>query len=148
MTEQYNFFAFTPERMKDFFGPQAMQNFLNPARFDSVMAVQQKNVDALIEANRVAIAGYQELNQRLVSLFEESLAKAKDRANELQGQQINADTATQNVEIMRTAFEKAVADVQELGEMAQKANMGAFDVIKARVEEAMEEFRTAAEKAA
>ena len=115
---------------------------------DAVLAAQQKNVDALIEANQVVIAGYQDLYKRQVALFEAAVAETKDKLAQVQGQPLTADQAGQNVEALKTAFEKAAADVKELAELAQKANTGAFEIVKTRAEEAVAEFKAAAEKTA
>ena len=115
---------------------------------DAVLAAQQKNVDALIEANQVVIAGYQDLYKRQVALFEAAVAETKDKLTQVQGQPLTADQASQNVEALKAAFEKAAADVKELAELAQKANTGAFEIVKTRAEEAVAEFKAAAEKTA
>ena len=115
---------------------------------DAVLVAQQKNVDALIEANQVVIAGYQDLYKRQVALFEAAVAETKDKLAQVQGQPLTADQATQNVEALKAAFEKAAADVKELAELAQKANTGAFEIVKTRAEEAVAEFKAAAEKTA
>ena len=115
---------------------------------DAVMAAQKKNVEALIEANQVVIAGYQDLYKRQVALFEAAVAETKDKLAQVQGQPLTADQATQSVDALKTAFEKAAADVKELAEVAQKANTGAFEIVKARAEEAVVEFKTAAAKVA
>ena len=115
---------------------------------DAVLAAQQKNVDALIEANQVVIAGYQDLYKRQVALFEAAVAETKDKLAQVQGQPLTADQATQNVDALKAAFEKAAADVKELAELAQKANTGAFEIVKTRAEEAAAEFKAAAEKTA
>ncbi len=115
---------------------------------DAVLAAQQKNVDALIEANQVVIAGYQDLYKRQVALFEAAVAQTKDQLAQVQGQPLTADQATQNVEALKAAFEKAAADVKELAELAQKANTGAFEIVKTRAEEAVAEFKAVAEKTA
>jgi len=115
---------------------------------DAVLAAQQKNVDALIEANQVVIAGYQDLYKRQVALFEAAVAETKDKLAQVQGQPLTTDQATQSVDALKAAFEKAAADVKELAEVAQKANTGAFEIVKARAEEAVVEFKTAAAKVA
>jgi phasin family protein len=115
---------------------------------DAVLAAQQKNVDALIEANQVVIAGYQDLFKRQVALFEAAVAETRDKLAQVQGQPLTADQATRNVEALKAAFEKAATDVKELAELAQKANTGAFEIVKTRAEEAVAEFKAAAEKTA
>ncbi len=126
-------FAFDADKVKEMFTAVKLPG----VDADAVLAAQQKNVDALIEANKVVIAGYQDLYKRQIELFEASVAQAKDKLTQVQGQPLTADQATRNVEAMKAAFEKAAADVKELAELAQKANTGAFEIVKARAEEAV-----------
>ncbi len=137
-------FVFDAEKLKELFNVAKLPT----VDADAVLAAQQKNVDAMIEANKVVIAGYQDLYKRQVALFEAAVAETKDKLAQVQGQPLTADQATQNVEALKTAFEKAAADVKELAELAQKANTGAFEIVKARAEEAVAEFKAAAEKVA
>ena len=142
MATQTNPFAFDAEKLKELFNIAKLPG----VDADAMLAAQQKNVDALIEANQVVAAGYQDLYKRQIALFEAAVSQAKDKLTEVQGQPLTADQATQNVETMKAAFEKAAADVKELAEMAQKANTGAFEIVKARAEDAVAEFKAAAEK--
>jgi phasin family protein len=137
-------FAFDADKVKELFTAAKLPG----VDADAVMAAQQKNVEALIEANKVVIAGYQDLYKRQVALFEAAVAETKDQLAQVQGQPLTADQATQNVDALKAAFEKAAADVKELAELAQKANTGAFEIVKARAEEAVAEFKAAAEKIA
>ncbi|MDH3666572.1 MAG: TIGR01841 family phasin [Paracoccaceae bacterium] len=137
-------FLFDAENLKEMFGAAKL-----PALdTEALMAAHQKNVDAMIEANKVVFAGYQDLYKRQVALFEAAVADAKDKVGEIQGQPLTAERAAENVQAMRTAFEKAATEVKELADMAQKANTEAFEIVKARAEEAMAEFKTAADKLA
>jgi phasin family protein len=136
--------TFDAEKLAELFGAAKLPG----VDADAVLAAQQKNVDALIEANQVVIAGYQDLYKRQVALFEAAVAETKDTLAQVQGQPLTADQATQNVEALKAAFEKAATDVKELAELAQKANTGAFEIVKARAEEAVVEFKTAAAKIA
>jgi phasin family protein len=136
--------TFDADKLKELFGAAKLPG----VDADAVLAAQQKNVDALIEANQVVIAGYQDLYKRQVALFEAAVAETKDQLAQVQGQPLTADQATRNVEALKAAFEKATADVKELAELAQKANTGAFEIVKARAEEAAAEFKAAAEKTA
>jgi len=115
---------------------------------EAVVAAQQKNIAALVEANKVAIAGYQEIFKRQVALVEEGVAVLKDQMAEFQGQPVTADQTARNIETAKAAIEKAMADVKELADLAQKANTEAFEIVKARFEEAVAEFKDAASKLA
>ena len=142
MTDQKNPFAFDADKLKELFSVANLPG----VDTDAMMAAQQKNVDAMIAANKVVTAGYQDLYKRQIALFEAAVAQARDKLTEVQGQTLTADQATQNVDAMKTAFEKAASDVNELAEVAQKANAGAFEIVKARAEEAVAEFKAAADK--
>ena len=113
--------------------------------FSALQETQQKNFTALVNANKTAMAGYQEIFKRQQTLFEGALADIKTRMSDLQGQPMTAETATQNFEDMKTAFEQALADLKDVAEMAQTANLEAFDILKARGEEVIAEFKAAAE---
>jgi phasin family protein len=109
---------------------------------------QKKNMSALIEANKVAVGGYQQLYKRLGEQFEAALAETKDHMNMVQGQPMNAESAEKAMDTMKTTFEKALADIKELAEMANSANTDAFEIIKARTEEVMADIKAVTEKLA
>jgi len=137
-------FAFDADKVKEMFAVAKLPMI----DADAVVAAQQKNVDAFVAANKVVFAGYQDVFKRQMALIEAAIAQAKDKVAELQGQPLTVEQATANIETMKTAFEKAAADAKELAEMAAKANTGAFEIVKARFDEAVSEFKAAAEKAA
>ena len=137
-------FAFDAEKVKEMFSGVKLPG----VDADAVLATQKKNMDALIEANQVVVAGYQDIFKRQVALFEAAFTDAKGKLSDTKGQALTADQATQNVDAMKVTFEKAAADIKELAELAQKANVGAFEIVKARAEEAVAEFQAAAEKVA
>ncbi|MEL6773277.1 MAG: phasin family protein [Pseudomonadota bacterium] len=115
---------------------------------EGVVKAHEKNLTAAMEANKVALAGYQSVYKRQVAMIEEAMAQAKDAMGDVQGQPMTAEQAQKNMDAARVAFEKAVKDSQELVEMAQKASSEAFEVVKARFEEAVSEFQTAFEEQA
>lgn len=155
MTDKFPF-AFDAKSMQDMFnGPFEKMfepNFdafnLDAFNFGTFQEAQTKNMNALVEANKVAASGYQTLYKRMTELFDASLADAKDRMSEAQGQPMTADVASKNAEALKATFEKALADVKEIAEMATTANAGAFDVIKARTEEIFAEVKAATDKIA
>jgi len=114
---------------------------------EAMVTAYQKNVAALMEANKAAMAGYQELYKRQVALVEEGLAKTKDQIHEMQSQPMNPDHAAKNLEVARASVEKVMGDMRELAEMAQQANTEAFNIIKSRFDEAMGEVKAASDKA-
>lgn len=142
MATNKNAFAFDADKIKDIFTAAKMPVLDT----DALMTAQKKNVDALIEANKVATSGYQDLYKRQVALFEAAVDQAKGMMADVKAQPLTAEQATQNIDKIKAAFEKTAADLNELAEMAQKANAGAFEVVKARADEAVAEFKVAADK--
>lgn len=144
-------FVFDAEKMKDLFKMPEFDKLFDQAKMpgfdmEAMVSAHQKNVSALVEANKAVMAGYQELYKRQVSLVEESLAKAKDQILEMQSQPMSSDQLTKNLESVKSAFDRISTDIRELAELAQQANAQAFEIVKGRFEEAVGEFRKAAEK--
>ncbi len=143
-------FAFDFAAMSDAMKMPAFEKFMPkdiPAfDFASVQDAQQKNMAALIEANKTAYAGYTAVAKRQTELFEAAIAQTKDRVNALQGQAMTTETAQANFETLKTAIEKAMGDLNEVAEMAKTANEDAFGIIKARADEVMAEIKDVTDK--
>ena len=137
-------FFYDADAMQQFFGAAKMPTF----DADAMMNAQRKNMDALIEANKAVVAGYQEVFKRQAALAEAAVAQSKDKMNELQGQPLSAEQFTRNVEAFQTAVQQSITDARELAELVQKANLNAFEIVKDRAVEAVAEFKSATEKAA
>ena len=150
MTSNSQFpFVFDAEKMRDMFKmPEFDKMFEQMPHFDFdvLMKAQQKNVQALIEANKTAMAGYQEIYRRQVALVEEHIARAKDQIAEMQNQPMSAESGSKAMEELKETLDKVTGDLRELAELAQKANTEAFDIVKARFEEGLAEFKSAADK--
>ena len=128
----------------------AMKDMFKAPTFDmtAIQDAQQKNFAALVEANKTALAGYRALYQRQVELFENAVADTRTRFDAAQGKPVSIETAHENYETLKAAFEKAIADLKDMAEMANDANTQAFDIVKTRAEEALAEMKLAAEKMA
>jgi phasin family protein len=95
---------------------------------------ERKNIEALTQANRIAFEGWQNLVLRQSEILQDSMKRAVDDAK--------SQTALKNgAELARNAFETALANMRELAEMATKSQKDAFEVIRKRVEENMNELR-------
>ena len=140
MTDKFPF-AFDMEAMKDAFKMPAFD-------MTAFQDAQQKNFAALVEANKTAMAGYRALYQRQVELFETAVAEARDRMGAAQGKPVSVETAHENFETLKAAFEKALADLKDMAEMAKDTNTQALEIVKTRAEEAFAEMKAAAEKLA
>ncbi|TYO88826.1 phasin family protein [Oceanicella actignis] len=146
------FYTFEPEKFAELFKTADMTKFFEQAKmpmFDmtAVMDAQKKNMDALIAANKAVAAGYQDLFKKQVAIFEETMAAAQAQLSELKMDQLTPEASAKQAELVKTAFEKAVANMTELAEAAKKANMEAFEIVQARVKESIEEIKELAKTA-
>jgi phasin family protein len=114
---------------------------------EALMSAQAKNMDALVEANKAAAAGYQDLFKKQMQIFEETMAEAKRQVAAFDATKIDADKAKVQAELFKVAFEKALANMKELAESAQRANAEAYEIVAARIRDSMAELRDLASKA-
>ena len=116
---------------------------------EAMMASQRKNVEALTQANQLAIEGAQALARRQVEIAREALEEATALFKELSQPGAPQEKLAKNTEIAKTAFEKGLATAKELTELVTKANTEAFNVLTKRMTDSFEEIRdVAATKAA
>jgi phasin family protein len=144
-------YAFDVEKMTEFFKQNDFtKNFgamkLPDVSAESIMAAQQKNMDALIEANKAAAAGYQDLFRKQMAVFEETMAEAQKYMVSLDATKLDSEKAKAQGELAKAAFEKALANMQALAEGAQKANAEAYEIVSARVQQSLVELRDYASK--
>jgi phasin family protein len=146
-------FIFDPEKMTEFFRQNDFTRYLASYQgtgFDpeALMQAQQKNMNALVEANKAAAAGYQDLFKKQVAIFEETMTEAKKQLQEFDATKLDAETARARTELVKVAFEKAIGNMQALAEAAQKANTDAYKIVSERIQESLAEIRDLAAKTA
>ncbi len=144
-------FSFDVEKMTDFFKQNDFTKQLSMLKVpgvdtEALMTAQQKNMDALIEANKAAAAGYQDLFKKQMSIFEETMAEAQQHLKSFDATKLDPDAAKAQAELAKTAFEKALSNMQALAEGAQKANSDAYEIVAARIKESLAELREMAAK--
>ncbi len=145
-------FSFDVEKMTEFFKQndftkQFAQMKVPGIDPEALMAAQQKNMDALVQANKAAAAGYQDLFKKQMSIFEETMAEAQAHLKNFDATKLDPEKAKASADLAKAAFEKALANMQALAESAQKANTEAYDIVSARIKESLAELRDMAAKA-
>ena len=138
-------FSFDVEKMTELFKQNDFTKHLAALRVpgvdaEALLSAQQKNMDALVEANKAAAAGYQDLFKKQMAIFEETMAEAQKQMQSLDLAKIDPDKARAQGELAKAAFEKALANMQALAEAAQKANAEAYEIVAARIKESIGEL--------
>jgi phasin family protein len=95
--------------------------------FAALVDRERKNIQALAEANRIAFEGWQRLLRRQAEILQETMKKVVADAGQV-------DTM-KRTDLAKEGFEKALANMRELAEMASKSQREAFEVVRKRIEE-------------
>jgi len=112
----------------------------------SLMEMQRKNMQALMDANRVAAEGYRSLMARQVEMMREGFEQFSKTMQTGMTQPTSTDTAGEQVEAIRDNFEQAFTHFRELAEMASDAHGEAFKIMQDRLSEQMDEFKSLGEE--
>ena len=83
-------FSFDVEKMTELFKQNDFTKHLAALRVpgvdaEALLSAQQKNMDALVEANKAAAAGYQDLFKKQMAIFEETMAEAQKQMKQMSG---------------------------------------------------------------
>lgn len=115
---------------------------------DALAQAQRRNLDALSAANRVALEGAQAVARRHMEILQSSMQEMTQAMQTLSGQGGPQEKAAKQAEMLKAAYEHAVANMKELADLIQKSNAEALALLNRRFGEAMEEIKGMMEKGA
>ena len=112
----------------------------------TVVATHQRNMEAMSAANRVAMEGAQAVARRNMEIMQQSMAELTEGMQALATAEGPQAKAAKQAEMLKQAYEHAVANMQELRDLIQHSNAEALALINQRFVEAMDEVKALAEK--
>ena len=138
-------FPFDPEAMMKLFQANDFTKMMQDAKMPSIntnalVAAQAANMEAFMEANKAAAAGYQDMFRQQVALFEGAMEEAKKAMANMDVSKMTPDAAAAQQEVLKAAYEKAITHMTELTQTAQKANKEAYEIVVARMKASMAEL--------
>ncbi len=140
MAQEYNFGEMDPMRMfKDMKFP-AMPDM------EALMATYKRNMEVLSAANRVALEGAQAVAKRHMEIMQQTMAELGETMKALATADSPQVKAAKQAEMLKRAYERAVANTKELGDLIQHANGEALGLLNGRVVEAMDEIKRLMQK--
>ncbi len=107
----------------------------------ALVAAQRKNIEAITQANQLAIEAVQAVARRQAEITREALDEAPELFRELSQPGAPQEKLAKNAELAKTSFEKGLTSARELTELFAKANTEAFNVIAKRMTESFSEMR-------
>lgn len=113
---------------------------------DLMLGAYRRNLEALSAANRVALEGAQQIARRNMEIMQQTMGEMTDAMRGLASADTPQDRAGKQADMLKTAYERAVAHMKELADLIQRSNGEALDVLNQRFAEAVDEARTIADK--
>lgn len=106
---------------------------------NAIVESRRKDVEALMKTNKAMLDSLQELARKQADVFAEAMRSAQEQVQTLAKGEL-PDPGKQS-EFARQAYEKAVADMNELAAMARKAQSDAMAAITQRAQQSIEEMK-------
>ena len=114
---------------------------------ESFLSASRKNLESLSAANRVALEGAQAVARRHMEIMQQSMAEVTEAMKAMSSIEAPKAKAAKQAELVKAAYERAVANMKELADLIQHSNAEALSLINKRFAEAMDEVKTLAQKA-
>jgi phasin family protein len=133
----------TPFGVKDFDISKLFSDMKIPAMPDmeAVLAAHKRNLEALAEANRVALEGAQAVARRNMEIMQSTITNLSSTLQSISVSDSPANRAAKQTDLLKEAYENAVANTRELGDLIQKSNAEALQKLNNRFSEAMTEMK-------
>jgi phasin family protein len=136
---------FNTDEIMKMFGSMKMPSMPD---FQAFAEAQKRNLDALTTANKLAMEGAQAVAKRNMEIMQQVMGEMTHAVQSMASADGSPqDKATKQAEMMKSAYEHAVANMQEIAELIQKSNGEAVGVLNRRFGEAMEEVKSLMHKA-
>jgi len=109
---------------------------------EAVLAAHKRNLEALSEANRVALEGAQAVARRHMEIMQSTMTGLTATLKEISVSDSPTSRAAKQTDLLKQAYENAVSNTRELGDLIQKANGEAMQKLNHRFSEAMVEMKS------
>lgn len=131
--------GFNPEEMMRAFTSMKMPGMPD---FQAFADAQKRNLEALAMANKLAMEGAQAVARRNMEIMQQTMSEMTQAVQSMTSVEGSPNAkASQQAEMVKGAYERAVANMQEIAELMQKSNGEAVGVLNRRFAEALEEVK-------
>jgi phasin family protein len=113
---------------------------------EALMSAHRRNLETLSAANRVALEGAQAVARRNMEIMQQTMSELTDTMRSFTGVENPSARAARQAELLKSAYERAVSNMQEIGDLIQKSSGEALGLLNHRFTEAMDEVKLLAAK--
>jgi phasin family protein len=126
----------------DFDVTKMMADFrFRPFDVEALMACQRRNIEALSQANQLAVEGMQAVAKRQIEIARQAMEDVSVLLRDLAQPASTEDRIAKNTEYAKQMLEKGLNHGREITMLATKASTEAADVLRKRATEGLDEFR-------
>jgi phasin family protein len=113
---------------------------------EAFAAASRRNMEAITAANRIALEGAQAVARRHMEIMQQGMAEMTEAVRAFASADAPQDKAAKQAELLKQAYEQAVANMKEIGDLIQQSTAEAIGLLNRRFAEAMDELRALAKK--
>ena len=116
------------------------------AEAEGLIAAHQRNLEAITAANKVALEGAQAVARRHLEILQQTSAELAETIQALSGLEAPQAKAAKQADLVKQAYEKAIANVRELRDLVANANGEAVELLNRRFLESLDEIKQLVDK--
>ena len=113
-----------------------------PVNVEAVWAAQRRNIEALSQANQLAVEGVQAVARRQMEITRETFEQLSTLLREMTQVASPEDRIARNTECAKQLLEKGVNHGREIVTLATKAGTDAAEVLHRRATESLDELKS------
>jgi phasin family protein len=112
-----------------------------PFDVEAVWAAQRRNIEALSQANQLAVEGVHAVAKRQIELTQQALADLSMLVSEMTQPASTQDRIAKHTEYTKKMIDKGLTHGREIAALAAKAGSEATEVLQKRTTEGLDEMR-------
>lgn len=116
-----------------------------PFDVEAVWAAQRRNIEALSQANQLAVEGVQAVARRQMEITRQTFEDISTLVRDMTQPTSAEDRIAKNTEYAKQMLEKGANHGRELATLASKAGTDAMQVLQKRATEGLDELRAIAQ---
>jgi phasin family protein len=121
---------------------------IRPFDVEAVWAAQRRNLEALTQANQLAVEGVHALAKRQIEMTQQALEDMSTMVREMAQPSSTEERIAKHTEYTKKMIDKGLTHGREIAALASKAGSEATEVLQKRTTESLDEMRAFACKSA
>ncbi len=121
-------------------------NAMFPFDMGAIMEAQRKNLEALTEAQQIAVSNLQTIAQRQTELLTQLVADNTALAQQILGEGTPEEKISRQADAVRKSYEMSVTNLTEMTDLVTQSGREAGEVLNKRVTASLTELKSGMEK--